>query len=189
MNIVIKGLFVSLLACSNQAFATADGPDLLSVRGVASDDHLNIREAPDHRSRAIGTIPYDATSVLNRNCGDGTNKWCEIEFDGVIGHVNRRYIWESLAGSYIFPSAICPFATTEMDNFRLAEGAKVYSWFDDNKDILFEHDSDGQVLSVNRCYTWEGANQIPRIMCDIAYSLNQNIYRVWAYSDNLRLRE
>ncbi len=38
-------------------------PALYQVAGIAADDHLNIRAAPDGAAEIIGTLAYDATGI------------------------------------------------------------------------------------------------------------------------------
>ena len=53
------------------AIADASGPDFFRVTGVAADDVLNIREAPDAGSAKIGEIPPDGDGVRNLGCQGG----------------------------------------------------------------------------------------------------------------------
>ncbi len=102
--------FVPLLAQGE-----ADGPDYWDVRGVASDDVLNLREKPDPHSKKIAEIPHNATCLRNLGCQGGLTfeefttlspadrkalekkrpRWCRIEFQGKRGWVAGRYLQEA----------------------------------------------------------------------------------------------
>jgi hypothetical protein len=51
--------------------ATADGPDDYAVIGVADDDTLNIRAAPDPHAAKVGEIPPGGTCIRNLGCRGG----------------------------------------------------------------------------------------------------------------------
>lgn len=106
--------FVLLLAvCAVEgAIADASGPDFFRVTGVAADDVLNIREAPDAGSAKIGEIPPDGDGVRNLGCQGGLSfaewqaaseaerqaaarsRWCRINYQGVEGWVAGRFLAE-----------------------------------------------------------------------------------------------
>jgi len=68
--------------------------ELLSVQGVAADDVLNVREAPDRTSAILGALPPGATGVrgtANRK-RVGSSSWREIECGKVRGWVNERFL-------------------------------------------------------------------------------------------------
>jgi hypothetical protein len=56
---------------------------------VAANDVLNVREAPNHRARALGQLPPDARgiTVLTRR-----NGWAEITAGDLRGWVNATYL-------------------------------------------------------------------------------------------------
>ena len=101
-----------LMMLVGTAAATADGPDYFMVRGVASDDVLNIRQEPDAGSRKIGEIPHDGNGIQNLGCEGGLSygewqeaspaereaaerrRWCRIAYDGVEGWVAARFLAE-----------------------------------------------------------------------------------------------
>jgi hypothetical protein len=111
----IRGLAAAaLLALAANSWATADGPDFYAVTGVADDDTLNIREAPDPHAAKLGEIPPDGTCIRNLGCQGGLTfreftelsekqktqrlrenpRWCRIEYMGVTGWVAGRYLQE-----------------------------------------------------------------------------------------------
>lgn len=57
-------ILVLCLFIASPALATDDGfPALYDVTGVATDDVLNVRRAPDAGSAQIGTLPHDADNI------------------------------------------------------------------------------------------------------------------------------
>jgi hypothetical protein len=72
---------------------TAKG-ERLSVQGVAADDVLNVREAPDKAAAVLGGLPPDATGVRGtpnrRRVGGST--WREVECGNLRGWVNERFL-------------------------------------------------------------------------------------------------
>jgi hypothetical protein len=68
--------------------------EVLSVQGVASDDVLNVREAPDRTSAILGGLPPDTTGVrgtANRKRVGGSS-WREIECGKLRGWVNEKFL-------------------------------------------------------------------------------------------------
>jgi uncharacterized membrane protein len=70
-----------------------------SVTGVNADDVLNIRADIDHTldvgsSEVIGAIPHDASDVMVTGISVhiGGARWREIEYKGIEGWVNERYL-------------------------------------------------------------------------------------------------
>lgn len=61
---MIRALVVLLTLWASTALATQDGwPALHDVTGVAANDVLNLRAAPDAGAAIVGTLPPDATGV------------------------------------------------------------------------------------------------------------------------------
>jgi hypothetical protein len=109
---IVAGLAISL--GTGAAFAEADGPDFYVVRGVARDDVLNLRAAPNPRARKVGEIPPDGACIRNLGCHGGLTfqeftelspaaqkqrerenpRWCQVEYRGVTGWVAGRYLAE-----------------------------------------------------------------------------------------------
>ena len=60
------------------------------VTGVAANDVLNIRSGADAGTGIVGTIPPNGTGIriIDRCAG----AWCPIEYRGVRGWVNQRYL-------------------------------------------------------------------------------------------------
>lgn len=100
-------LTIAIVLIALNAWATADGPDCWSVRGVAKNDVLNIREAPNASAKIVGKIPAGTKAVANANdieCPDVITKgapkecftgWCKVGYKGVTGWVNCKFLEES----------------------------------------------------------------------------------------------
>ena len=69
--------------------AAEDLPALFSVTGVASDDVLNIRAAPDPSSDILGALTPDATGIEVISESDG---WASINVEDRSGRVAARYL-------------------------------------------------------------------------------------------------
>lgn len=109
-----RGLAGALLlaAFSHAAGGQTGGPDFWAVTGVASDDVLNLRVAPNADSRMIARIPYNARGLRNFGCPNqvtfeqwlkmteaqrdraARSRWCQVEFNGKKGWVNGRFLKE-----------------------------------------------------------------------------------------------
>lgn len=96
------------------ARADADGPDHFRVIGVAVNDMLNLRAAPDSKAKKLGVIPPNATCVRNLGCRGGLSyqetatlspaqqkerlrqhpRWCRVEYRGITGWVAGRFLTE-----------------------------------------------------------------------------------------------
>jgi uncharacterized protein len=124
-------LFALLLGAAllpAQVFAEADGPDFFRVTGVAAEDVLNIRAAPDAAAARIGTVPADGDGLQNRGCQGGLSfaewqaateserqaaartRWCRITYQGTTGWVAGWFLAES-AGAPV-PSFDCARAAS-----------------------------------------------------------------------------
>lgn len=99
---------------SSASFATADGPDHFSVRGIAVGDVLNIRAEPNPKAAKLGAIPPGANCIRNLGCQGGLSyqefsalskaqqqqrlldnpRWCRIEWHGTTGWAAGRYLDE-----------------------------------------------------------------------------------------------
>jgi heat shock protein HslJ len=98
-------LTTGCLAClvAITAHATADGPEHYRVTGVAAEDVLNMRAAPDASGALVGTIPHGGDGLLAFDCVGGLGlvewenasedereaarktRWCLVGYDRVIG--------------------------------------------------------------------------------------------------------
>ena len=101
-----------ILLAPTLAHATADGPDHWAVKGVASDDVLNIRAGPHYKTALLGTIPHDGDGLQNIDCvggmtinewfeateaereADRKKRWCLIGYGDVVGWVAAWYLEE-----------------------------------------------------------------------------------------------
>ena len=57
---------------------------------VARDDNLNLRRSPSARSQILYRIPSNAADI--RVVGQCRLSWCPIEFEGINGWVDGRYL-------------------------------------------------------------------------------------------------
>jgi len=83
------------------------------VQKVKSNDVLNIRAKPTHKSDQVSSIPFNAQCLKNHGCGkdisfeammqmeedeikhslyQATASWCYLEYEGKFGWVNRYYL-------------------------------------------------------------------------------------------------
>lgn len=64
------------------------------VVGVAPNDRLNVRAAPNTRARIVGRLRYDARGVVatGRTARVGQGLWAEITYGRVRGWVNARFL-------------------------------------------------------------------------------------------------
>jgi heat shock protein HslJ len=104
------GLLLSVVAISSllSAMVTgvraeADGPDYFRVTGVAENDVLNIREAPEAGAAKLGGIPWNGDGIRNLGCQGGLSfaeweaateaerraaaqtRWCRVSYGGIEG--------------------------------------------------------------------------------------------------------
>lgn len=85
---MIRAVFICLLVLLRPVWAQ-DLPALYAVTGVASNDVLNIRQAPDPASDILGTLAPDATGVEVMEIRDG---WAKVNSDEMAGFVAARYL-------------------------------------------------------------------------------------------------
>ncbi len=86
-------LFVYLVSATHQARAT-DTSRQCAVTQVSPTDVLNIRSAPNYRSKQLGTIAYNATSILKLGPiqTDGKRAWVKIRYQTTTGWVNSKFL-------------------------------------------------------------------------------------------------
>ena len=114
MKTILKQILLLLIMASGSAFADADGPDYFKVKGVASNDVLNIRSKADSNANKVGEIPPGADCVKNLGCKGGLTmseftdlskkeqaailrkrpRWCQVEYRGIKGWVSARFLAE-----------------------------------------------------------------------------------------------
>jgi hypothetical protein len=96
------------------ARAEADGPDHYRVQGVAANDTLKLRAAPNPKAAKVGAIPPHANCLRNLGCQGGLSfkeyseltpaqqqerlrknpRWCKVEYRGITGWVAGRFLAE-----------------------------------------------------------------------------------------------
>jgi uncharacterized membrane protein len=87
MKTVIAILGTALLALSLSARATVAQYE---VRGVASNDKLNVRAAPTHTARILGRIPYNGRGI--EIIAKGRGVWVKVSYGRLQGFVNRQFL-------------------------------------------------------------------------------------------------
>ena len=107
-------LFMVLILAPGFARAEADGPDRFRVTGVAANDVLNLRAAPNPKAAKVGVIPPKANCIRNLGCQGGVSfqdyamlspaqqkqrlrqhpRWCRVEYRGITGWAAGRYLAE-----------------------------------------------------------------------------------------------
>jgi hypothetical protein len=84
--------FLWLIMAPHQVLAE---PDNWVVSGVASNDRLNVRSAPNADAETLGRL-RNGTRVRNLGCkNSGGARWCRISADTVRGWVNGRFLREA----------------------------------------------------------------------------------------------
>jgi len=93
----MRGLFALALIWFSATAVWAELPDLprlFNVAGVASDDTLNVRIAPDAAAEIIGELPHNASGqevvALNED-----QSWGQINIDGRAGWVSMRFMTDA----------------------------------------------------------------------------------------------
>lgn len=66
------------------------------VFNVGPNDALNLRAAPGRTAAIVASIPRDAKGVKVTGAGVavGRERWAPVEFKGIAGWVNQRYLYE-----------------------------------------------------------------------------------------------
>ena len=82
----------ALLVGQVPAHATADGPDLYRVAGVAVWDKLNMRAGPATSYRVVGRIPHDGRGI--ENLGGTVGRWHQVRYQGTVGWAHAGYLAE-----------------------------------------------------------------------------------------------
>jgi hypothetical protein len=128
------GLWIALGALlfagiASSARGVASGPDFFRVVGLAEDEELDVRAAPDAEAERLGAIPPGTDGVRNLGCEGGLTyaewaqatpaereaaarrRWCRVAWGGVEGWVGARFLGEgsapatAAAGSAAVPTA------------------------------------------------------------------------------------
>lgn len=90
--VLAGGVLPASPAAAQQGYDCAHGPDSYRVRNVPSWDRLNIRSNPNSKSAIVGSIPATGSGVLCK--GPCQGKWCRIDWRGIVGWVNMRFLGE-----------------------------------------------------------------------------------------------
>ncbi len=89
----MKWLYAALICLfATSAIATVDAwPALYDVSGVAADDTLNVREAPNANARIVSTLPPNDSDIEVIRLNDA-GTWGLINTGEVGGWVSMRYM-------------------------------------------------------------------------------------------------
>lgn len=88
---MIRTLLACALLAASPAVAFVDGwPALYDVTNVATDDVLNVREAPDADSPIVGTIPPRAVIEVIRT--NESQTWALVNINEGSGWASLRYL-------------------------------------------------------------------------------------------------
>lgn len=108
-------LLLVLALLAGPARATQDGwPALYDVTGVAADDVLNVRAAPDASAPILATLAPDArgVEVVEPDAGQG---WGRVNVDGQSGWASLRFLarrpgqWDGALPERLFCAGTEPF--------------------------------------------------------------------------------
>ena len=89
---MIRTLIALLVMLAAPASATQDRwPALFDVAGVAANDVLNIRTAPDPDAEQIGALPPDARGI-EVVAANPRQTWGQVNVDGRTGWVSLHYL-------------------------------------------------------------------------------------------------
>ena len=129
----MKGLVALLLLALTAlpALATQDRwPSLFDVTGVAADDVLNIRAAPDAGAPIIGTLDPDATSVEILEPND-RHTWGKVNTQEGTGWINLSFVRLQPGQFYgaVPERALC-HGTEPFWSLRLDDGTMTYEAMD-----------------------------------------------------------
>jgi N-acetylmuramoyl-L-alanine amidase len=85
-----RGTIAAAIAKTVAQFCKPGEASTYRVVNVAPNDVLNIRSGPDANLSIVSTIPPNARGV--RIVGACTGQWCQIDYRGARGWVNRRFL-------------------------------------------------------------------------------------------------
>lgn len=61
----------------------------VQVKKVKSNDSLNVRQSPSHKSKKVGSLTYNASCIKQFSC---QGKWCKIEQTPLTGWVHNSFL-------------------------------------------------------------------------------------------------
>lgn len=104
-------------------------PEVFGVVGVASNDTLNIRAAPDAASADIGDLSHDATGV-EVAFTDPSGRWGNIVWQEGNGWVAMRFLeaaaWPTVGASGL-PTGLTCSGTEPFWTVKLSDSSGIYS--------------------------------------------------------------
>ena len=130
---------LSLCLCLSLLASTAmAAPEYYRVTGVAADDTLNVRAAPDGSSEDIGDLLPDTTGleVLDR---DDSGKWGRITWYEGNGWISMRFLEKddiARIGQTTLPAGLLCGGTEPFWSIRFAETTATFSDITSNHSVL-----------------------------------------------------
>lgn len=85
-----QSLIAGAVTAAVEKFCGSPDTTVYRVVNVAADDVLNIRSGPGANLGIVGTIPPNGRGV--RMVGSCSGQWCQINYRGTAGWVNRQYL-------------------------------------------------------------------------------------------------
>lgn len=141
------------LACALPAFAA---PGYFRVTGVAADDTLNVRAAPDASSADIGDLPHDARGVEVAGT-DASGKWGRITWQEGDGWIAMRFLTDDpqpgIADTALPQGLLCA-GTEPFWSMRYSAGGGVYS----------DASGNAHSLGLNAAHTPQARGPFPVVM-------------------------
>jgi len=174
MRMKIRSCLLTVVAVSGLLFAAidvaaeADGPDYFRVTGVAENDVLNIRDAPEAGAPKLGEIPWNGDGIRNLGCQGGLSfaewevaseaerkaaaqtRWCRVSYEGVEGWAAGWFLAE---GAYPEP-ATAGSGAPSLWRLGMVNGEPVVG------DAEATFGSDGSISGTTGCNRFNGRGEM-----------------------------
>ena len=142
----LVAILVALMLISPARATQDQWPALFDVTGVASDDVLNIRAAPDASSEIFGALRHNATGIEVIRPND-RETWGLVNIDGRVGWVSLSFMarrpgqWLGSEPAVQSCAGTEPFWSLQFDGERLrfntaelsATGGRLDRWPSENR--------------------------------------------------------
>ena len=134
------------------AFVQEEGA-IFRVDGVAADDVLNVRSAPDPAASLAGTIPPTAQAVIGIGTPTtiGQTTWQRVRYAGVEGWVNKRFLKAPAAPPAASSSGSAPAAPTSAAATPPSNSLQSFVCFGDEPFWSIEFGADGSATCGEAC--------------------------------------
>lgn len=110
---------VALIGFAPAIARSSDLPALFDVTGVAADDVLNVRAAPEAGADKIGALSHDARDVEVIRAEDG---WGQINLGEQAGWVSLRFLARQEGGDYALTREFSCFGTEPFWTLAVTQG-------------------------------------------------------------------